>query len=160
MSSYCRAAELFTHVLVASPRHDRALSARSECYRSLGDLEACLADLTELTTKFKAAAEPSTLQAWLSKLAAVRSELRQGPHETLGVTHDASEAEVKKAYRALCLNWHPDKHAASSDDTRARAKHKFERVQAAYTTLQATFERRRGSRAGSGRWHQQGYGFE
>jgi DnaJ-domain-containing protein 1 len=47
------------------------------------------------------------------------------------------EAEVRKAYRQLCLNWHPDKHASSTEDQRERARHRFCRIQAAYEKLQA-----------------------
>ena len=42
---------------------------------------------------------------------------------------------MRKAYRQLCLTWHPDKHASSKDDQRERARHKFTRIQAAYETL-------------------------
>ena len=31
-------------------------------------------------------------------------------YKILGVKRDATEKEIKKAYRKLALQWHPDKH--------------------------------------------------
>jgi DnaJ-class molecular chaperone len=32
------------------------------------------------------------------------------PYTELGLEKNASEAEVKQAYRKMALKWHPDKH--------------------------------------------------
>lgn len=50
-------------------------------------------------------------------------------YDTLGVGKDASEGEIKKAYRALSLQYHPDRN--SSPD----AKAKFQEINDAYETL-------------------------
>ena len=49
------------------------------------------------------------------------------PYEVLGVGRSASEAEVKRAYRKLAKQYHPDKH---SGDKRAQAK--FSEINSAY----------------------------
>ena len=49
------------------------------------------------------------------------------PYEVLGVGRSASEAEVKRAYRKLAKQYHPDKHAG---DKRAQAK--FSEINSAY----------------------------
>jgi DnaJ-class molecular chaperone len=49
------------------------------------------------------------------------------PYEVLGVGRSASEAEVKRAYRKLAKQYHPDKH---SGDKRAQAK--FAEINSAY----------------------------
>ena len=49
------------------------------------------------------------------------------PYEVLGVGRSASEAEVKRAYRKLAKQYHPDRHAG---DKKAQAK--FAEINAAY----------------------------
>ena len=51
-------------------------------------------------------------------------------YQTLGVSRDASKADIKKAHRKLALKYHPDKNP---DDKVAREK--FKRVQEAYDVL-------------------------
>jgi DnaJ-class molecular chaperone len=52
------------------------------------------------------------------------------PYEVLGVPKSASEAEIKKAFRALAKKHHPDTHSGD-----AGAKKRFQEVGAAYDIL-------------------------
>lgn len=52
----------------------------------------------------------------------------ESAYQVLGVSPDASDAEVKKAYRRLALNHHPDKVAALGDDVRKAAEKKFQKI--------------------------------
>lgn len=52
------------------------------------------------------------------------------PYEVLGVPKTASEAEIKKAFRALAKKHHPDKHAGD-----AAAQKKFQEISGAYDIL-------------------------
>ncbi|HEX6177085.1 MAG TPA: DnaJ C-terminal domain-containing protein [Thermoanaerobaculia bacterium] len=51
-------------------------------------------------------------------------------YEILGVKKNASEDEIKKAYRALAKKWHPDKHKGDKD-----AENKFKEISEAYAVL-------------------------
>ncbi len=51
-------------------------------------------------------------------------------YETLGVAEDAPAAEIKKAYRRLARDYHPDRNAGDE-----KAEERFKEVQAAYDTL-------------------------
>lgn len=53
-------------------------------------------------------------------------------YNILGVDKNATADEIKKAYRKLALQWHPDKH---SDKSKEEAKKKFQEISQAYNTL-------------------------
>lgn len=58
-------------------------------------------------------------------------------YETLGLNKNASEIEVKKAYRQLALKWHPDKNPEKKDEAEA----KFKQIGEAYFVLSDTKKR-------------------
>lgn len=60
-------------------------------------------------------------------------------YQRLGVAPDASADEIKKAYRAQALRYHPD-NCPEDPET---AQHQFHLVQEAYETLRDSQQRRR-----------------
>lgn len=55
------------------------------------------------------------------------------PYRVLGLTSSASEEEIKKAYRTLCKQYHPDIHAGKPDEKEAEKR--FLEVQSAYQEI-------------------------
>lgn len=55
-----------------------------------------------------------------------------GAYATLGVKPDATNSEVKDAYRALVKKYHPDRYATKSAEEQEQAERKFKEVQTAY----------------------------
>lgn len=55
------------------------------------------------------------------------------PYQVLGVSRDASEEEIKKAYRSLSRKYHPD--ANVNNPNKAAAEEKFKQVQQAYDQI-------------------------
>jgi DnaJ-domain-containing protein 1 len=53
----------------------------------------------------------------------------------LGLQRGAARAEIKRAYRRLAQNYHPDRQRTLSSEARRRAEEKFLRVQQAYEVL-------------------------
>ena len=74
----------------------------------------------------------------------------QDYYEVLGVKRDASEDEVKKAYRKLALKWHPDRH---KDGKKDKAEAKFKRISEAYEVLSDPEKRKKYDRFGEN-WEQ------
>ena len=52
-------------------------------------------------------------------------------YEILGVKKDATEQEIKKAYRKLAVRWHPDKNP----DNKEEAEERFKEISEAYSVL-------------------------
>ena len=55
----------------------------------------------------------------------------ESAYQVLGVSPNATDDELKKAYRKLALEHHPDKVAALGDDIRKAAEKKFQEINAA-----------------------------
>lgn len=70
----------------------------------------------------------------------------KNPYEVLGISPDASDEEIKKAYRKLSRKYHPD--ANVDNPNKEQAEEKFKEVQAAYQDIM-----NKGSAKGAG-----GYG--
>lgn len=56
-------------------------------------------------------------------------------YEVLGVSKDATENDIKNAYRNLAKKWHPDRFSTKSEDERKEAEEKFKEISEAYDTL-------------------------
>ena len=65
------------------------------------------------------------------------SDCKLEPYKVLGVSRKASTQEIRKAYKNLAKEWHPDKN----DDPKAQTK--FVEINAAYEILGNTERRRK-----------------
>lgn len=59
------------------------------------------------------------------------------PYMVLGIAANATDEEVKKAYRRLAMKYHPDKVATLGEDIRANAETQFRKINEAYEQIKS-----------------------
>ena len=68
---------------------------------------------------------------------------RDTPYRVLGVTEDASDAEVEQAYRRMISQYHPDKLVGVADELRRLAEDKASEINGAYDRIQTLRKQQR-----------------
>lgn len=61
--------------------------------------------------------------------------MQKNYYDILGINKDASEKDIKKAYRKLAAKYHPDKQVNKSDSEKKEAENKFKEIAKAYEVL-------------------------
>ncbi|MFC5571433.1 DnaJ family molecular chaperone [Lysobacter yangpyeongensis] len=61
---------------------------------------------------------------------------REDPYAVLGLTDEASDAEIDRAYRRLISQYHPDRMAGAAEELRRRAEVRSREINAAYDRIQ------------------------
>lgn len=56
-------------------------------------------------------------------------------YDILGVNRDASEEEIKKAYKKAAMQWHPDRWVSGTEEEKKTAEEKFKAISEAYEVL-------------------------
>ena len=77
-------------------------------------------------------------------LVVVIADSNRNFYKILGVQWSASQKEIKRAYRKLSLEWHPDKNP----DNREEALKKYQEINDAYEALGDPDKRRKYDRGG------------
>ncbi len=78
----------------------------------------------------------------------------QDYYEVLGIQRDAEAAAIKKAYRKLALEWHPDRHQGADKEG---AEETFKRISEAYEVLSDPEKREKYDRFGENWEHGQDF---
>jgi DnaJ-class molecular chaperone len=68
---------------------------------------------------------------------------RDNPYRVLGLTDEATDAEVDLAYRRLITQYHPDKLTGVADELRRQAESRAREINGAYDRIQ-TLRKRKG----------------
>jgi len=66
---------------------------------------------------------------------------KTAPYHVLGLTREATDAEIDQAYRRLISQYHPDRFANASPEERAQAERKAGEINAAYDRIKAQRKR-------------------
>ena len=67
---------------------------------------------------------------------------RDNPYRVLGLTDEATDAEVDLAYRRLITQYHPDKLAGVADELRRQAEARAREINGAYDRIQTLRKRK------------------
>ena len=78
------------------------------------------------------------------------------PYKVLGVSYDATEDEIKKAYRALSRKYHPDANVGKPNQK--ELEEKFKEVQQAYSMIMDQLQGKTQTQQGFGGFGTGGYG--
>ena len=114
--------------------YKNAIAQRAECNMSLFDFDRAVRDLAAVIE-----ADPSDRQ-WQRRLIEARANRDLSHYGILGLVRESDGTAVKKAYRSLCLRWHPDKHKTGPEDM-ARANTAFRRITLANEILADPYKR-------------------
>lgn len=110
----------------------KALLRRAKCYMDLGEYEDAVRDYERICKLDKNRENKRLLQE--AKVALKRSK-RKDYYKILGVERNATENEIKKAYRKRALVHHPDRHANATDAEKKEQEKKFKELGEAYGVL-------------------------
>lgn len=82
----------------------------------------------EITALKECAAWMRMSQADVDSMLNLRSDSLDDAYKVLGVSPSATDDEVRRAYRKLALQHHPDRVAALGEDIRRAAEKKFQKI--------------------------------
>jgi DnaJ family protein C protein 7 len=119
LHNYTSVVEDCSNALDLAPKYVKALLHRARAYLLLHQYADAVSDLERV-----AELEPSQAPALASDIAQARSKadkVGQDYYALLGLNEDATEADVKKAYRRMALQHHPDKQTSSGPEAEARS---------------------------------------
>ncbi len=60
------------------------------------------------------------------------------PYKVLGITKEATDDEVKKAYRKMAMKYHPDRVAGMSEEMQRNAAEQMKEINRAYEIIKET----------------------
>ena len=67
---------------------------------------------------------------------------RDNPYRVLGLTDEATDAEVDLAYRRLIAQYHPDRMVGAADELRHQAEARAREINGAYDRIRTLRKRR------------------
>lgn len=106
-----------------------ALVQRGEAKLLTEDWEGAVQDLKEAAQK--SPQDMNIRESLMKAEKALKMSKRKDWYKILGVSKTAAVSEIKRAYKKLALQWHPDKNV----ENREEAEEKFREIAAAYEVL-------------------------
>lgn len=116
-----------------NPKYSKALVRRGDYYLTQEEYTEAIRDYSEASEHD---ASGFNVQAKLKDAQArAKKAKRKDYFKLLGVSKDAPDAVIRKAYKKLALKWHPDKNANGTDEEKRKAEKMFRDVNEAMGVL-------------------------
>uniref|UniRef100_A0AAX7SP57 J domain-containing protein n=1 Tax=Astatotilapia calliptera TaxID=8154 RepID=A0AAX7SP57_ASTCA len=127
-----QAIEDCTSAIKLDDTYIKAYLRRAQCYMDTEQYEEAVRDYekvyqTEKTSDHKQMLKKAQMELKKSK--------RKDYYKVLGVGKNATEDEIKKAYRKRALMHHPDRHSSATPEVQKEEEKKFKEVGEAFTVL-------------------------
>merc|ERR1712025_1051795 len=123
------------------PNYTKAALRRAKCYMETEQYEEAIRDYERILKSDKSNMEYRQLLQE-AKLELKKSK-RKDYYKILGVSKDANDDEIKKAYRKRALVHHPDRHSSATEEEKKEAEKKFKEIGEAYGVLSDAKKRNR-----------------
>lgn len=140
LKRYEEAVKDLTKSIDADSENVKAYVRRAQCYTEVGKYEEAVRDY-----EFAATKEPEN-RDYAKNVNEAKKRAKQAAkkdyYKILGLQRSANDADVKRAYKKLALEFHPDKNT-ESEESRKTAEAKFKDVSEAYAVLSDPQKRRR-----------------
>ncbi|KAM9969805.1 hypothetical protein ACTFIR_001642 [Dictyostelium discoideum] len=122
-----------TSAVTIDPNYGKAYIRRAQCQMKQENYEDAVRDYEKAQSLDP---ENGELQRNIKEAKiAHKKSLRKDYYKILGVSKEAGETEIKKAYRKLALQYHPDKNNQLPEEEKAQAEKMFKDIGEAYSVL-------------------------
>jgi DnaJ family protein C protein 7 len=128
LKEYDSAIQDCTEALRLDPGYIKAMKCRAKAYGKAGNWEEAIREYKSVAEN--SPGEPGIAEEIREAEFELKKSQRKDYYKILGVDKDASDTEIKKAYRKLAIQYHPDKNrdGAAGDE-------KFKEIGEAYENL-------------------------
>lgn len=125
--------------LELNPKYGKAYLKKADFETELGDFEGAKASIHTAKELDGSLDVASRMKIVSDKL---KAESKVDYYKVLGVSKNATDKDIKKAYRKLAIKWHPDKHSQNEEEKR-KATRKFKQIVEANDVLSDPQKRKR-----------------
>jgi DnaJ family protein C protein 3 len=131
MNNYRRAQSYCSDTLKLNPTSEWGLLSQAKRELEAEDFEAAIRTLNEAKEHHESQRVANMLQ---EAQVALRRSKQKDYYKILGVSRDADERDIKRAYRKLTIKFHPDK-ASTQGISQEEAQKKMAEINEAHDTL-------------------------
>ena len=119
--------------LSSQPRHLKALLRRAACRMEQEEWKKAIEDYERAN---EIEPDDSSIKQQLRQAKIEQKKAgRKCLYKMLGTTRKATDHEIKKAYKKMALQYHPDRHSGASDEEKAEMEIKFKEIGEAFEVL-------------------------